>query len=365
MGNTSGPHRNGPTDTKKSSRDQTAPDSASWLWAVTVGMTALCLAALLLTFLWFLRRPLALLLLGVTLAAALAPVVTWLERWLPRNPATLSVYLVLAITLVGIGLLIVPMLVTQAEELINLAPQLADEAEKWIRRRLPLRDGQLVDQALSQVTTVASTVVSLPVQISSSLLEIVLVALLSFYTLLLAPDAHPLLLRLFPPEQHAEVDETTQAVANAMGGYVRGVAISGLVIGVIGYLGLLIIGVNFALVLAISAGFLEFIPYVGPFIAGALIVVVAFIQSPNSAWIALVFVILLQQLEGAVIAPNVMHPQTHISRLATVFVIFAGGSVGGVLGALVAIPLYAGLRVIVSRVILPAVSRSGPSQKEV
>jgi predicted PurR-regulated permease PerM len=101
----------------------------------------------------------------------------------------------------------------------------------------------------------------------------------------------------------------------------------------------------------------EYIPYVGPFISGALIVIVAFLQSPTKALIAIGFALALQQLEGSIIAPNVMHPQTKISPLTTLFVVFAGWSVGGALGALVAIPIAAAIRVLIMQLVVPAVRR--------
>jgi predicted PurR-regulated permease PerM len=153
-------------------------------------------------------------------------------------------------------------------------------------------------------------------------------------------------------------------MSHGMGGYFRGVIITGAIVGVASYIGMLIIGIEFALFLAIVAAMMEFIPMIGPLISGILIATFAFLQSPTKALITIPFVLALQQIENHIIAPNVMHPQTNISRLATVFVIFAGWSVGGVLGALVAIPLYAAFRVFTSEIILPMARRQWGTHDE-
>ncbi len=329
----------------------------SWLWLITAGAGALALGIGVLALFWFFRRPLAVLFLGVTLASALAPVVTWLERWLPRNWATILIYLVLVLFVIGVGAIILPMLVDQAEQLVDRAPTYAEEAREWMEQRLGIQDGLPYERLLSQVTNIASTLATLPVQISSSLIDAVLVVFISIYTLLLLPDARKTLLSLFPAERRDSLGEVLQRMAYTMGGYFRGATITGAVIGSLAYVGLLIIGVDFALVSAIIAGLAEFIPFIGPFIAGAIIVGISFLQAPNKALFSLIFVVVLQQVEGNLIAPNVMHPQTGISPLATLVTLFAGWSVGGVLGALVAIPLYAGLRVLAIRVLFPAIRR--------
>lgn len=334
----------------------------SWLWTVTAGTGALILGLGLLALIWFLRRPLAVLFLGVTLASALAPVVSWLERWLPRNWATILVFLILALILVGLGALILPLLVNQAERLVDQAPGYVEEARAWMRDRLGLQNGLPYEQILSQVTGLASTLAALPVQISSSLFDAFLVIFISIYTLMLAPDAWKTLLSLFPAERRPRAEKILQRATYNMGGYFRGASITGVVMGGLAYVGLLIIGVDFALVLAIIAGLAEFIPFIGPFIAGAIIVLLAFLQAPGKALFALGFVIVLQQAEGNLIAPNVMHPQTCISPLATLVALFAGLSVGGVLGALVAIPLYAGIRVLVIEIIFPAIRRQSGAE---
>jgi predicted PurR-regulated permease PerM len=331
--------------------------ASSWLGLVTAEATALILGLGVLALLWFLRRPLAVFFFGLTLASALLPVASWLKRWLPWNVATLLVYGLLALLLAGLAALILPTLVNQAEQLVRQAPEYVAQAESWIETCLGLRDDLPYEQFLSQITGIASTLATLPIQISSSLIDTFLVVFISLYTLLLAPEMHDAMLSLFPKKHHDRVQTVVQQVVHAMGGYFRGSTLTGAVIGSVAYVGLLIIGIDFALVSALIAGLSEFIPFLGPLIAAVIIVIISFLQSPQKALFALVFMIILQQLESNLIAPNIMHPQTCISPLATLVALFAGGSVGGVLGALVAIPLYAGLRVLIIEGVFPLIRR--------
>ncbi len=329
----------------------------SWGWVVTAGGAALALGTALLAALWFFQEPLAILFIALTVAAALEPLVGWLERWLSRTLAVVVAYLALALALSLLGALVFPPLVDQAGTMAERLPELADGAQDWLRQRLPISDAQILDQVVSQVAGLSSSLVSLPLQISSSIFDIFLVAFISLYTLIAAPSTHETILSVVPKGREEGVNRVLGRIVHTMGGYVRAVSITGAIIGTLSYVGLLLIGVNFPLALAIVAGVSEFIPFIGPFVSGALMVVVAFLQSPTKALITLVFVIGLQQLEGNLIAPNVMHPQTCISPLTAVFALFAGASVGGVLGALIAVPLAAATRVLVVDVLLPAVRR--------
>jgi predicted PurR-regulated permease PerM len=330
----------------------------------TAGGAALALGAGTLAAIWFLQRPLAILVLALTVAAALVPAVRWAERWLPRSLAVVAVYLILALAAALLGLLVFPTVVDQAERMAARTPELADQAQRWLRDRLPVTDAALIDQLLSQIAGVGSTLVALPLEISSSILDIVLVVFLSLYTLIVAPQTRQTILSVVRERSEAQVNHMLDRLAHTMGGYVRGAAITGVVIGTLNYVGLLVIGVNFPLVLAILSAVFEFIPFIGPFIAGTLMVVVAFLQAPTKALVTLAFVIGVQQVEGNLVAPNVMHPQTCISPLTTLFAIFAGFSVGGVLGALIAVPVAAAARVLVVELLLPRLRRGKSEEVE-
>ena len=157
-------------------------------------------------------------------------------------------------------------------------------------------------------------------------------------------------------------------MAKEMGGYFRGALINGLIIGILTSLGMFVIGVNYALVLGLIAGTLEFIPVIGPIIGAVPMVLIALLQSPAKALIALVFAIALHQLESGILVPNIMRTQTSISPLLVLLALTAGLSIGGVFGALVAIPLTAALRVLIIELVFPAIrhrtgvqaSSSGP-----
>ncbi len=197
----------------------------------------------------------------------------------------------------------------------------------------------------------AEVLVALPLALLSSLAEILLVAVLSAYWLLAAPALRRFTLSLFPAGRRGWAGATLERMGYAMGGYIRGVVIDALVVGAVVALGLLLIDVDFALVLALLAGLGE----VFAIAAAVPAIAIAALDSPVKALIVLAFYVVVQQLEGYVLLPNVMRAQSDIPSLLVHFAFVAGATVGGILGALVAIPLAGALRVFVIEVIAPAV----------
>ena len=332
----------------------------SW-WRLTLaGAAALTLGIGLLWALMLFAWPLALLILGLSIATALAPVVSWLERWIPRAGAILIVYLILLLILIGIGWIVFPPLVVQVQDAAESLPQLIEQARERLTQFTPwqnLNDIPLAETVASQLGNASSSLVMLPVRFFASLFDLVVIIFISLYSLIVAPQARQFALSLFPPGRRERVDDVLAGMSQAMGGYIRGVVIDSLIVGVLTYVGLALIGVDFALVLAILAGILEIIPFVGPVIAGVAIVAVALLQSPTTALITLVFIVILQQIESNILVPNIMRSQTEISPLLTILALVAGHSIGGLLGALIAIPVAAAVRVFVHEVIAPAIRR--------
>lgn len=339
----------------------------SWWWVVTALALALIVGVGFLYLFRLLARPIALFILSISLAASLAPVVNWLEKRMPRTLAVVLVYLVLVLILVGIGLIITPPLVNQAGQFADRVPNLVDRAEEWLAQlNLPTENISILDTIASQLGGLGSQLVALPLAISSSLFDIFVVIFLSIYILLMAPQMEDFFLSLFPVSRRRRAGHVAHRMVDAMGGYLRGVVISAAILGVMTYIALLILGVNFPVVLGLITGLFEIIPVAGPIIAGAIIIAVALLESLTKGLIALVLVILLQQFEGNILVPNVMRSQAHVSPLLALLAIFAGAAIGGLLGALIAIPIAAALRVFTIEVIAPAIRRQtgAPPEEE-
>jgi predicted PurR-regulated permease PerM len=142
-----------------------------------------------------------------------------------------------------------------------------------------------------------------------------------------------------------------------MGGYVRGVVIDALIVGLLATAGLWLIGYEYAVVAGLISAIGELFPVIGPVLAAVPIVLVALLDSPRQAIIVLVFYILLQQVEGQILTPLVMKSQTDVPEVLVLFALVSGAAVAGLLGALVAIPAAAAARVIVVDALAPALRR--------
>jgi predicted PurR-regulated permease PerM len=327
-----------------------------------IGAVTLALSLALLWLAWMFARPIALLVAAIIVANALEPVVDYLMRWMRRMFAIAAI----AITVfAGIAIaiaVVVPNVMGQVDDVARTLPTLIERgrqlAEQWVPWTGDLGVSLLEPpRNESNGSGGSSQVTSLPLAVVSSLFEAVLVAFLALYWLAAMPTLRAFLLSLIPPDRTDETRELLEEIGQTMGGYVRGVLIEALLIATIVYLGLWIIGVEYPLTLAVLAGIGEFMPYVGPILAAAPAVLLALLESPTQALIVLGFYVGLQLAEGYLLFPFVVGNQSEIPPLLIILGLLAGGAVGGVLGALVAIPLAGALRIVILRVVAPAIRR--------
>lgn len=329
--------------------------SGSWWWSTSSRAIALVIGIGLLAGLWLFSRPIGLLILGFSIAALFEPLVSWLERWLPRVLSIVLVYLVVLLALVGIFWMIIPPLATQVQEVSSQLPDIIQNIQDSLNRisnQLNFNFQSLLASGLG-----GSALASFGLTFFENIFDILVIIFISIYTLALMPSMREFILSLFPKDRQTGVGNLLEAVKREMGGYLRGAAINGLIIGTLTSAGLFLIGVNFPLVLGLLAGVFELIPLVGPIVAGIVMVGVALMQSSTKAIISLVFAILLHQFENHILVPNIMRGQTDISPLMVIVALTSGYAVGGIFGALVAIPLTAGVRVLFLFLAVPEIRR--------
>ena len=327
-----------------------------------VGAVALAVSLALLWLAWTFARPLALLVAAIILANALEPIVDCLMRWMRRTFAIATIAITLFAGIAVAVAVVAPNVVEQVRTVAQNLPTLIERGQQLAQQWVPVSGG-LGESLLQPSESGGSSnsgsggnrVTSLPLAIVSSAFEAMLVAFLSLYWLAALPTLRAFFISLVPPERVEQTRSVLEEIGQTMGGYVRGVLIEALLIATIVFVGLWIIGVEYPLALAVLAGIGEFMPYVGPIMAAAPAVLLALLESPSLALIVLGFYVTLQLVEGYLLFPLVVGNQSEIPPLLIILGLLAGGAVGGILGALVAIPLAGALRIVILRVIAPEV----------
>jgi putative heme transporter len=346
-----------PTPNPNVADDRPPVPTGVWWRGALAGAIAIVIAVVALVSLWLLARPLALVFAAIAIAEALAPIVDQLERKLPRVLSILLVYVALIAGLTGLGLFIVPQLVDQAQELRQDTPEILLRIPELFDQWSPVEDGQIIDVAQQNLDRFSGVLVGIPVRIVSSVVQLVLVLVMSVYWLITAPSLGRFFRSLFPTRMLPEVDHVLHELQQSVGGYVRGQVMVAFAVGGITYVGLTILGVEYAVVLALLATIGELIPIVGPILAAIPAVAVALMDSPTQALIVAAFYIVLQQVESNVFVPQAMRRTAEVPPLLSLIAIYVGGSLGGFLGVLVAIPMAGALKVLLTTVLAPAIRR--------
>ncbi|HLF43237.1 MAG TPA: AI-2E family transporter [Acidimicrobiia bacterium] len=297
----------------------------------------------------------------------LEPMVRVFQRIrLPRVVSVIFAFLVVVALILAVVALILPTIRAQAQELGQQLPDLYLAGIDWARE-VGTKLGVDVDEILSQQAiedwlndpanqeTVGNLLLGFGAgagQVIRGVTEAIAVAVLApvlaIYILIDLERFKSNSLNITPPRHREETAFVAGEVSTAMGSFVRGQLLVSVIVGIASSLGMFLIDLPFWLIIGILAGFLNLIPFMGPVVGGALAALVALLNGNlrQAIWAVLIFVA-IQQVDNHVITPLVQRARVNLSPLVIILALIIGGSVAGLLGVLVAVPMTAAIRIIV------------------
>lgn len=358
---------------------ETDPDgrARTWFWRTwtTIGVLAL---------LWavehVLAEPLRLLLPSLVLAGIIIylanPVVSWFQRrGIHRVIGTTLAYLVVGAVAVGLAVLVVPVVARQAAELVDRVPDMAVALQDAVNRQLEQMGiservaldpqatetqsafQQFVEDNSDQLFGLLRGAGSVVAGLMAGLLALVLAPVLAFYALVDLPRLSEGMRRLLPPASRSEVVDVGGRILSTVGGYVRGQLLVAAFVAVATALGLALIGLPFWALVGALAGVGNLIPFVGPFVGGAIGVAVGLTAGTGvgQAIAVVVVMVVVQQIDNNVITPQVMSRTVHVHPISILLALTVAGSLFGILGMLVAIPVLAASKLLIMYVLVTRV----------
>ncbi len=290
--------------------------------------------------------------IAMVIAAALEPTLVWLEkRSIPRIASVPSIFLLAVGTLVAIFYAILPGLFNEVFILSKDLPQQYGDLFKDAIQESGLSEVGFLVPALDELLVnlqdrIGEIVPSLFGFISAifgGVFQFVLILVFSFYLSLRKRDIENSIIALTPEHNKEYMQDLIRRIQRRVGRWLQGMFALSTFMGLSVFIALSLLGVKFALTLAILAAFLEIIYYVGPFIAGGLIFLMASTQSLGLGLIAVGVYTLLQQLDQAFVVPTVMSRVVGYNPLYLLLAILIGAELAGFLGIIAAVPAVATL----------------------
>ncbi|UUT35430.1 AI-2E family transporter [Microbacterium elymi] len=306
------------------------------------------------------------------LSFGLEPVVAFLvRRKLPRWAAVLVTILVVLAVFAGIVLLVVPIIVSQITQLVDSITQIAqnpnalEEFKNWMAHTFPqLKVEDVFDYVQNWLVTnladisgsIGQGVLKAGIAFFSGLTGAFIVLILTIYFTASTPSLKGAVYQLVPASKRPRFIDLAEQITDSVGYYVMGQVTLGVINGILSSIFLSIIHAPFPAVLAVVAFFFSLIPLVGTLTGSAIIVLTCLIPglgSPTTALIAAIYYLVYMQLEAYVISPRIMNRAVSVPGAVVVVAALAGGSLLGLLGALIAIPVAASILIIYRQVVIP------------
>ena len=323
---------------------------------IRYALVGLALTILLLWAFYIVREALLLIYVAALVAIGFSPVVAAIERRrvagrrrLPRWAAILLVYVTLIGSLVAVGMMVVPPLVMQAREFWTELPVMLQRGQQWLIERGILSEQLTVRDAVEQTaggTDAVGTVVGAIWGFVGGVFGLLTILILAFYFLVDSSSLVRTFVRLFPRAERARVEDACLRISTKVSAWLGGQLLLAAIIGTTAAIGLWLLGVPYFYVLALIAGIGEMIPVVGPLLASIPAIAVALSVSPATALFVAIFFVVQQQFENHVLVPKVMERQVGVSAVVVIVALLLGGSLLGVIGAILAVPTAAILQVL-------------------
>lgn len=298
------------------------------------------LALFLITSGWLilqLRGIIASIFISYIIMAALHPFVELLtKRGIPKVLAVLIPYLTVLLVFIVIVFPLIPFTATQVQTLVSDLPFYADQAAKSLGFGI---DAQAIEEAVSsEAGNIGKNAIGLTGRVFGGVFLIMTTAIVAFYLLLYHAEFKHFVADLFHKDDHNKVYETLTQIDEKLGAWLRGQVVLCVFIWLLTWIVLSVLGVPFALSLAILAGLLEIIPTLGPTLAAIPAVIVALTVSPTLAVFVLAAYIVIQMIENNFLVPKIMQKAVGLNPVVVIIAVVIGANLMGFIGALLSIP---------------------------
>ena len=306
---------------------------------------------LLLVFLYLILDVIVIFIFALIIASAIAPLVNLLGKL--KIPRVIGALLIYIIVIGGLGFLIslaIPSVAKEIKDLSSNLPNyiefLSDKFESIQRASSKYQDiiiqfqkflagiGDLLRKSASDLFSVA-------VNIFGGIFSFFLVLVISFYLSVQKKGVQRVLTSLAPREHRDYLLSLWERSQRKLGRWLQGQLFLGVIVGVLVYVGLSLLNVKFALLLAVLAGILEIFPYIGPVMAAIPAIILGFLQAPILGLWVLILYIVIQQMENHLIVPLVIGKIVKLNPVVVILALLIGIKLGGIPGMILAVPITA------------------------
>lgn len=301
------------------------------------------------------------LLLGGVLFYLTRPILYFLERKkMPKWSGILIIILIIVLVFWLLYAMIGPMVTKQINSLVDNAPEIIESAEGYVQYLLDQRDrlpasfeeqlNGLTEQFGERAAGIGTWILSFLMSFASGLFTLVLVPFFLIYLLIDHHKFVPFVSGFFSGSRNRWIRKTMHDIDATLQAYIQGQLFVSFLVGVMLLIGYLVIGLEYALLLALIGMATNVIPFLGPYIAVIPAIIIALVQDPIKAVYVAIVMLIAQQIESNFITPNVMGNALDVHPLTVITLILAAGNIAGLWGIILAIPVYAVLKAIAKNV---------------
>lgn len=318
---------------------------------------------LILLGLWFLflvREVVVLLFLAVIIAASIDPVVDFLQKKkIPRSVGAMFIYIILFSIVSLIISFLIPPIVNQFQDFSQSSAQYFSEAGSSVSETGGIfqADGlkhyfqNMLNNLGDSFSNIPQKIFSTTVGVFSGVISAIVVFSMAFYMVMEEDGIKKFIVSIAPEKKKEYAADLTNRVESKIGNWMAGQLFLMITISILDFIGLYMIGIPYALILAIFAGVLEVVPYVGPIISAVPGIILGFLISPTVGFLAILVYFIAQQFESHVLVPQVMKKAVGLNPVATIVAILIGFKLAGALGAIIAVPAATAISLFISDVI--------------
>lgn len=320
----------------------------------TAALIKIVLVALLLLALYVVRDIVLMLVVSMILASAMDPLVDWLYRKakFPRGLSVILVYIVFIGVFVTVVYFLIPPMIQQFSQLAGRLSDLRNDIANQTGTLARVIDQIGISRGLSSLgdsfNSLLGNFLQTTLGVVSGIVQLIAVLAISFYLISSENGMKNLVKSLAPFKHQAYAVRVTEKIQQKIGAWLLGQLLLSGFIFLLTFIGLTILGVHNALALALLAGLLEIVPYLGPVLSAVPAIFVAFVQSPPLALFVLILYVVVQQIENYILVPKVMGRTVGANPVVILLAVLIGFKLGGIIGMLISVPIVAAASVFIN-----------------